>query len=151
LIAADGLGLGIEQLGQFRAAPGRSPAAPQHVILGIVSALTVDATRDSWNLRPLPRLTDRARGPADTKLLRDTVAATLAKYDLGPWSDNPRGRAMPRELITPKGDKRFVRRSKGGQFKESDDVARSLASDRRKKAKTIAKKGEGDRGDQRRP
>jgi hypothetical protein len=58
---------------------------------------------------------------------------------------------MPRELITPKGDKRFVRRSKGGQFKESDDVARSLASDRRKKAKTIAKKGEGDRGDQRRP
>jgi hypothetical protein len=31
---------------------------------------------------------------------------------------------MPRELIEPhKGDKRFVRRSKGGQFKESDDVA----------------------------
>jgi hypothetical protein len=29
------------------------------------------------------------------------------------------------------------------------DVGRSLAADRRKKTKTVAKKGEGDRGDQR--
>jgi hypothetical protein len=58
---------------------------------------------------------------------------------------------MPRELIEPhKGDKRYVRRSKGGQFKESDDVGRSLAADRRTKAATVAKKGEGDRGDQKR-
>jgi hypothetical protein len=28
---------------------------------------------------------------------------------------------MPRELIEPKGDKRFVRRNKAGRFKESDD------------------------------
>jgi hypothetical protein len=56
---------------------------------------------------------------------------------------------MPRELIEPhKGDKRYVRRSKGGQLKESDDVGRSLAADRRTKATTFAKKGEGDRGDQ---
>jgi hypothetical protein len=58
---------------------------------------------------------------------------------------------MPRELIEPhKGDKRYVRRSKGGQFKESDDVGRSLAADRHTKATTVAKKGEGDRGDQKR-
>jgi hypothetical protein len=58
---------------------------------------------------------------------------------------------MPRELIEPnKGDKRYVRRSKGGQFKESDDVGRSLAADRRTKATVVAKKGEGDRGDQKR-
>jgi hypothetical protein len=58
---------------------------------------------------------------------------------------------MPRELIEPHfGDKRYVRRSKTGQFKESDDVGRSLAADRRKKAKRVAKKGDGDRGDQRR-
>jgi hypothetical protein len=57
---------------------------------------------------------------------------------------------MPRELIEPhKGDKRYVRRDGQGQFKESDDVERSLAADRRTKAKTVAKKGEGDRGDQR--
>jgi len=58
---------------------------------------------------------------------------------------------MPRELIEPhKGDKRYVRRSKGGQFKESDDVGRSLKVDRRTKAATVVKKGEGDRGDQKR-
>jgi hypothetical protein len=56
---------------------------------------------------------------------------------------------MPRELIEPhKGDKRYVRRDQTGQFKESDDVGRSLAADRRTKAKTVVKKGEGDRGDQ---
>ena len=58
---------------------------------------------------------------------------------------------MPRELIEPhKGDKRFVRRDKRGAFKESEDVGRSLAADRRTAAKTVVKKGEGDRGDQKR-
>jgi hypothetical protein len=57
---------------------------------------------------------------------------------------------MPRELITPKGDKRYVRRGAKGRFKESDDVGRSLPVDRREKAKTVAKKGEGDRGDRKR-
>jgi hypothetical protein len=53
-----------------------------------------------------------------------------------------------RELIEPhKGDKRFVRRDAGGRFKESDDVGRSLAADRRKHAKTKAKPGQGDKGD----
>jgi hypothetical protein len=57
---------------------------------------------------------------------------------------------MPRELIDTGSDKRFVRRGKKGRFKESDDVGRSLSADRRKKAKKVAKKGEGDRGDQKR-
>ena len=53
-----------------------------------------------------------------------------------------------RELIEPhKGDKRYVRRDASGQFKESDDVGRSLAADRRTKAKTKAEPGQGDRGD----
>ena len=55
--------------------------------------------------------------------------------------------AAKRELIAPKGDKRYVRRDPKGQFNESDDVGRSLAADRRKKAKTIAKSGQGDKGD----
>jgi hypothetical protein len=54
---------------------------------------------------------------------------------------------MPRELIDTGTDKRYVRRDKKGQFKESDDVGRSLSADRRTKAKKTAKKGEGDRGD----
>lgn len=57
--------------------------------------------------------------------------------------------ASKRELIEPhKGDKRYVRRDESGRFKESDDVGRSLAADRRTKAKTVVKKGQGDRGDQ---
>jgi hypothetical protein len=58
--------------------------------------------------------------------------------------------AVKRELIEPKSDKRYVRRDPKGQFKESDDVGRSLAADRRKKAKTVAKPGQGDMGDRKR-
>ena len=53
-----------------------------------------------------------------------------------------------RELIDTGTDKRYVRRDEKGQFKESDDVGRSLAADRRTKAKTTVKSGQGDRGDQ---
>jgi hypothetical protein len=55
-----------------------------------------------------------------------------------------------RELIDTGKDKRFVRRDDKGQFKESDDVGRSLAADVRQKAKTVVPPGQGDRGDQRR-
>lgn len=54
-----------------------------------------------------------------------------------------------RELISIGTDKRYVRRDSKGQFKESDDVGRSLAADRRTKAKTKAKFGQGDKGDHR--
>lgn len=55
-----------------------------------------------------------------------------------------------RELVEPNSDKRFVRRDAKGQFTESDDVGRSLSQDRKKKAKTPAKSGYGDRGDRKR-
>jgi len=55
-----------------------------------------------------------------------------------------------REVIEPqKGDKRYGRRDAQGQFTESQvNTGRSLASDRRSKSKTVAPKGQGDRGDQ---
>ena len=53
----------------------------------------------------------------------------------------------PRELIDTGTDKRYVRRDDKGRFNESDDVGRSLAQDRKRRAKTKAKKGQGDRGD----
>jgi len=52
-----------------------------------------------------------------------------------------------RELISPKGDNRYVRRDGKGQFKESDDQSRSLSRDRKTKAKAKVKPGYGDRGD----
>ena len=55
--------------------------------------------------------------------------------------------ASKRELISPRGDKRYVRRDAQGQFSESDDQGRSLAADVRVKAKTKVKSGQGDKGD----
>jgi hypothetical protein len=53
-----------------------------------------------------------------------------------------------RTLIEPHaGDKRYIRRDAKGRIKESVDVGRSLAADRRQKAKTKAKHGQGDKGD----
>jgi hypothetical protein len=54
-----------------------------------------------------------------------------------------------RERIATGTDSRYVRRDEQGRFKESVDVGRSQAADRRKEAKAGAPKGQGDQGDQR--
>jgi hypothetical protein len=59
-------------------------------------------------------------------------------------------KARSRELIAPRGSKRYIRRDERGRIKESDDVGRSLAQDRRRKAKKAVKAGQGDRGDRKR-
>lgn len=53
-----------------------------------------------------------------------------------------------RELIDTGTDKRYVTRNPDGTFKDSVDVGRSLAADRRSKSKAVAKPGYGDQGDQ---
>ena len=55
-----------------------------------------------------------------------------------------------RGLVDTGTDKGYLRRNKKGQFKESDDVGRSLSQDVRRKAKTVVKAGYGDKGDQKR-
>ncbi|HLJ47495.1 MAG TPA: hypothetical protein VKU01_15880 [Bryobacteraceae bacterium] len=54
-----------------------------------------------------------------------------------------------REVIQPhKGDRRYIRRDEQGHFTANQvNVGKSLAADRRHKAKTIVPKGQGDRGD----
>lgn len=52
-----------------------------------------------------------------------------------------------RELIDTGVDKRYVRRSGDGTFKESDDLSRSLSADARQRSNVDAPKGQGDRGD----
>jgi hypothetical protein len=57
-------------------------------------------------------------------------------------------KSIGRTLIeTHKGDKRYVRRNESGQFKTEVNVGRSLATDKRRKAKIKAPKGQRDRGD----
>jgi hypothetical protein len=59
--------------------------------------------------------------------------------------------AAARELIDTGTNKLFVRRNeRGTSFKEVVDVSKSLRSDRRQKAKTVSRPGQGDRGDRRR-
>lgn len=56
-----------------------------------------------------------------------------------------------RELIDNGTNKLYVRRNaRGTSFKEADDVGRSLSADRRRKAKTVTKRGQGDKGDRHR-
>jgi hypothetical protein len=55
-----------------------------------------------------------------------------------------------RERIdTPTGS-HFAKRNAKGRFKEMDNVGRSLAADRRTKAKRAVKSGHGDQGDRKR-
>jgi hypothetical protein len=58
-------------------------------------------------------------------------------------------RKTARELADTGTDKRFVRRDAQGRFDESDDVGKSLAGDRRQRAKSVVKSGQGDKGDRR--
>lgn len=55
-----------------------------------------------------------------------------------------------REVIKPyKNDARYIRRAEGGQFTDNQTaIGKSLAADRRTKAKKVVAKGQGDRGDQ---
>jgi hypothetical protein len=55
-----------------------------------------------------------------------------------------------RELIDTGKNKMYAKRSASGQFKEMDDVGRSLSADRRRKAKTSVVSGQGDQGDRKR-
>jgi hypothetical protein len=54
------------------------------------------------------------------------------------------------ELIDTGKNKMYAKRDARGQFKEMDDVGRSLSADRRSKAKTTTGSGYGDQGDHRR-
>lgn len=72
----------------------------------------------------------------------------MAAKKKAPRKKTARRKAAKRELIDTGINKLFVRRNaRGTSFKEVEDVGRSLAADRRRKAKTVAKRGQGDRGD----
>jgi hypothetical protein len=59
-----------------------------------------------------------------------------------------KSKTSKRTVIEPKkGDRRYVRRNKEGQFKKQVTVGSSLAADKKRKAKAKVKKGQGDRGD----
>lgn len=59
-----------------------------------------------------------------------------------------KSKTSKRTVIEPhKGDRRYVRRNKEGEFKKQVSVGRSLAADRKRTARAKVEKGQGDRGD----
>ncbi len=58
--------------------------------------------------------------------------------------------ASERDLVKAPNASFYAKRTPGGQFREMDEVGRSLAADRRQAAKNVVSAGHGDQGDQRR-
>jgi hypothetical protein len=98
-------------------------------------------------------LRDHPLGTLVSVKLREDGISVCQITELGIRILNGEG-ALPmpgkRELIDTGKGKRFVRRNDKGQFKEIDDVGKSLAQDVRKPAKIVVKPGHGDQGDQKR-
>jgi len=60
-----------------------------------------------------------------------------------------RKHAAKRTIISPRGKKRFVRRSLGRFTSDQTDLGRSLSQDRNRRAKHTTRPGQGDKGDRR--
>ena len=74
---------------------------------------------------------------------------TASRKTAGSRKSSSANKTSKRTLIEPqKGDRRYVRRNKEGEFTTKQvDVDRSLAADRRRKSKTKVPKDQGDRGE----
>ena len=96
------------------------------------------------------------RGGRRVGLKAPEMASRAAAWQLaGRAPDDAARRCSPmpdRERIERGKDQRYVRRDDQGRFTpEQVDVGGSLTRDRRQPARTEVPKGQGDRGDQRRP
>lgn len=86
----------------------------------------------------------------ETGVLKTAKEASefLAKFDLEEMATRKTAKTSKRTVVEPHpGDRRYARRNKKGEFKKQVKVGRSLAADRRRKAKAKVPKGQGDRGD----
>ena len=101
------------------------------------------ATKESSKKKPAAKASGKKSSAKTTSAKKAASKKTAAKKS----AQKTRKSAAKRELIAPRGDKRYIRRDAKGRIKESDDVSRSLSADRRREAKTEANKGQGDRGD----
>jgi hypothetical protein len=107
------------------AAAARVPERPRTLSRKAIS-IVFDHSRDLKNRTP--EGTQIARSRAEVK--------GMAKRS-----------STKRELIDTSRNKSYAKRDVQGQFREMDDVGRSLATDRRGAAKTTVKAGHGDQGD----
>ena len=136
--------------------PGEASKSPSRVAAGKKAAKT-RARKAAANKAVTTKVSKAAAKKAvQTKVrkaAKKKVAPTRANAAAGATKKvaAKKAPAAKRELIAPKGDKRFIRRDATGRIKESDDVGRSLSQDVRKAAKTATKPGQGDKGDRKPP
>ena len=89
-----------------------------------------------------------ARVPAQTNDRRQQLPRCSDRQGDNQMPAKKKSKTSKRTVIEPrKGDRRYVRRNKKGEFKKEVKVGTSLAADRKRKAKSKVKKGQGDRGD----
>ena len=90
----------------------------------------------------------RRRPPAKLSNRQFPSARSTEKQPGQKMATRKKSKTSKRTVIEPKkGDRRYVRRNKKGEFKKQVKVGKSLAADRKRKAKTKVEKGQGDRGD----
>lgn len=104
--------------------------------------------RHERGTRGYVRRIDRRDHPTDAGILGGSIWEGIDVVLASPWTRlMARQRAGKRELIAPRGKKRFVRRSSGRFTSDQTNVGRSLSQDRRQRATRTAEPGEGDKGD----
>ena len=85
---------------------------------------------------------------ASAGLTKKEATTILAQCELAGMATKKKSKTGKRTVIEPKkGDRRYLRRNKKGEFGKQVKTGRSLAADRKRNAKTKVKKGQGDRGD----
>ncbi len=113
------------------------------IVLGALSALLAGGAVAAGRAIVKKNRSTKSRG---RKAAAKRSASSSSSKKRG--ASSKRSSSSKRTLIEPHaGDKRYIRRDARGRIKESVDVGRSLAADRRSHSKKKAKKGEGDRGD----
>jgi hypothetical protein len=119
--------------------------ANPHIVLGALSALVAGgAVIAGRAVAKKKKAQSRSKAASKAGSSKSSNARKSAKARKSTKART----SSKRTLIEPHpGDKRYVRRDAKGRIKESVDVGRSLAADRRQKSKTRAKSGAGDKGD----
>jgi hypothetical protein len=108
------------------------------------------ATKKSAKKAPAKKAAPRKAAPAkkSSASSRKSPSKKAASKKAPAKKASAKKASSARTMIEPHaGDKRYIRRDAKGRIKESVDVGRSLAADRRQHAKTKAKHGQGDKGD----
>jgi hypothetical protein len=88
----------------------------------------------------------RSSGSGRSRTAKAKSSGRSGAKSNGPSASGRRGSGK-RDLVQSPNASFYAKRGARGEFREMDEQGRSLTADRRRRAKTTAKPGYGDRGD----